>query len=556
MISDLIKNRCKAHGIFFIYLIASILFLAVQMFQGISYLDIGMYMSGYEHIAHDPYPSVFLGQWLLSFVGTSKILHLFHADGFLALRIMSLVLVTITQCFVYGYAQKFIPKKYIVAGLGFTILSLYGAYTDINYNDYSYFLFLLAIISLYHGKDRHPLFIGLSGAILGFSFFFRITNLAWLALPFIVWCIDYITHAKKVSFKQLSLAFYTGWGLGFVATFILLYLAGYSDIMVFTMKHMFGIGSDLKDNHNLIIISMWFVSIHKNEIASAAAIMFYTMLIYQALKLKVKSLNIGLSLILGGLCVLCIYDLDSPTEITNGVCILTLAVCLKSKKINSDIQSLFALACLIPILGPLGSNAEATFASKGTSFLALPFALYILAQAKEEYLVDKKVYKNSLLISVFIIGCSMIYANLKHPMMEDGKRRECTYRINSPLTGNILTNQENAHIHNYLIKEVKPRIPKGSYLICNFSITAISLLDCKPYAVFSTVYSGDRMNTKYIDYAYSHTHKLPYILYDAQLSHKTDAKSERDSFVIKHLTTQYSYKNIWTDGEYILLAPK
>lgn len=550
MISDAIKNRCNSHGIFIIYLIASVLFLTVQMFQGISFLDIGMYMSGYEHIADDPYPSVFLGQWLLSFVITSKILHLFHADGFLALRIMNLALITLTQCIVYGYAQKLIPKKYIVAGLGFTILSLYGAYTEINYNDYSFFLFLLAIISLHHGKENHPMFIGLSGAIIGISFYFRITNLAWLILPFIAWFIGYITHySSKISTKQLMLYFYTGWGIGLVATFILLYLTGYSDLMVFTIKNMFGIGVDPKDNHNLLLVLIWFIEMHKNEIASTSAIAFYTMLIYLSLRTKVKSLRIGFCLILVGCIALCIYFLDSPTEITNGICILALVLCLKSKRINTNIKFLFALACTIPILGALGSNAEAAFANKGTCILAVPFALYTIAQAKNEYSVHKKGYNKSILVTLCVIGCAMLYANLQHTMMEEEKRKDCTYRINSPLTGNILTNKENAQMHNYLIKEVKPRIPKGSYLICNFSLTAISLLDCKPYAIFSTIYSGNRMNEKYINYAYSHTHKLPYILL------KTETISERDSFVIEYLTKRHPYKTIWSDGSYRLLAP-
>ena len=57
----------SSHKAFSIYLLFAALFLGVQMFQGLSYLDIGMYMSGYQHFTSDPYASYFLGQWILTY---------------------------------------------------------------------------------------------------------------------------------------------------------------------------------------------------------------------------------------------------------------------------------------------------------------------------------------------------------------------------------------------------------------------------------------------------------------------------------------------------------
>ncbi len=46
--------------VFIIYSVFATVYLGIQMFQGFSYLDIGFYMSGYQHFNDDPYVSYFL----------------------------------------------------------------------------------------------------------------------------------------------------------------------------------------------------------------------------------------------------------------------------------------------------------------------------------------------------------------------------------------------------------------------------------------------------------------------------------------------------------------
>lgn len=174
---------CREDLPFIIYLCLSTLYLGAQMFQGLSFLDIRMYMSGYEHIASDPYPSVFLGQWLLSFTVSSCILRLFHADSFLAMRLMFLVFSVIMQTVAYISCKRYVPRRYVIAGLALTVLSIFGAYTEMTYNDYTALLFMAALLSYHKGQSSSLLYIAISGFLIALAFFFRITNLAFVVFP-------------------------------------------------------------------------------------------------------------------------------------------------------------------------------------------------------------------------------------------------------------------------------------------------------------------------------------------------------------------------------------
>lgn len=558
-LNSYVMNQLKANSAFLIYLVLSTLFLAAQMWQGISFLDIGMYMSGYEHICDDPAPSVFLGQWLLSFVLSSQILHLFHANSFIAMRLMFLALTLILQCVTYSYLKRYIRKKYIIVGLGLTVLSLYGAYTEINYNDYSLLLCLLAILC-YHqgissqqeGKNKlQGVWIGASGLIIGVAFYLKITNLAWIILPFISCAITSITQWGKPSKIQPIGLFLGGWLIGMLGGYILVAAMGFGDIMRFTIENIVQVGGNSTDSHNLKNVFLCFVEIHKNEIGAVALIGIYTYFIYIAQRLGRKWMSWGTVAFLSGILILCIYLWEQPSSITNGICFLCLIICLTDRDIDNNIKYLFAISTTLPFLCPLGSNAGAAFASKGTCILSLPLAIYTIGRVKNQMSEEIEVrgYKRSVILSLAVVGLSMLYTNIKRPMMEDGNRLECKYKINSALTGNIRTTQENADIHNYLLAKVKPMLPKGSYLICNFSLTAVSLLECKPYAVYSTVFSNNTMNEKYLDYAYAHTAKLPYIL------DKPKERTDKDTFVIEYLIKRHLYQTIWSDGIYQLVAP-
>ena len=174
----------SSHKAFSIYLLFAALFLGVQMFQGLSYLDIGMYMSGYQHFTSDPYASYFLGQWILTYDVTSALCKLFSINSFLGLRVLHLVYVLVTQTVVYLYLRQYISTRSIITGLLIATLAHYGSYTEINYNDYSALLLLLSILCYHGGADRDNQWIIMMGGVLaGVAVYFRIVNITYICLP-------------------------------------------------------------------------------------------------------------------------------------------------------------------------------------------------------------------------------------------------------------------------------------------------------------------------------------------------------------------------------------
>ena len=153
------------------------------------------------------------------------------------------------------------------------------------------------------------------------------------------------------------------------------------------------------------------------------------------------------------------------------------------------------ISLFLPFVMPVGSNAEPSFYGKETCFLTLPLVMYVLF----EELMPKKeqLERRAAMCMIGVLGAGLLFFNLTHKQMEEGNRIACRYTVDSQLTRGILTTKENADMYNYLIREVKPHIRQGSYMICSFSLPAVSILDCKPWAVYSTVYSTDRMNIFY-----------------------------------------------------------
>ena len=163
------KKRNLGRLAFPAYLLAATVFLALQTLQGLSYLDPGMYLAGYLNFNDDPWACQYLGQWYLTYKLTGALCSLMGAQSFIAIRLMAVALNVAMQAVIYLYLKRYMPRRYVIAGLAMATLACFGSYTDINYNDYSVALLTLAIITYHAGAfERNSLWlIFASGAIVG-----------------------------------------------------------------------------------------------------------------------------------------------------------------------------------------------------------------------------------------------------------------------------------------------------------------------------------------------------------------------------------------------------
>lgn len=536
--------------VFIIYSVFATVYLGIQMFQGFSYLDIGFYMSGYQHFNDDPYVSYFLGQWLLSFNLTSALCRLFSINTYLGLRILHLLFIIISQTVIYFYLKRYINRHFIISGLLLATLAHFGSYTEINYNDYSVGLLTLSIMAYHYGYANNRMkAIILSGILAGVSFYFRIVNVTFIGIPFLAWLISH-RYKSAIRTRYQFFGFFSGIIAACCATTVLLYYNGMLDVFTMTLTDLFTRSSDPQDPHGVKAIIINLYDLYKGQIQGFSVIALLTFLIaFNDIKNK-GAIRTIITIVLSLLIIPNIYLWESPSNITVGICLSALFFLFAGRDVNPQTASLYLLSLFIPVIFPIGSNAGPDFYGKDMCFLTLPVALCIIGEGigtlKAEY--RKAAYK-ALHISFAFICMAMIYTNINRPMMEEGTRTQCRYTINSPLTRHIYTTEENASLNNYLIDKVKPLIPAKSYLICNFSIPMISLLDCKPYAVYSTVFTSNVMNRRYIDAAYKHSRLLPYLLIDK------DNNSDKDKYVENYLYGIKPYRTIWTDGRYVLKAP-
>lgn len=536
--------------VFIIYSVFATVYLGIQMFQGFSYLDIGFYMSGYQHFNDDPYVSYFLGQWLLSFNLTSALCRLFSINTYLGLRILHLLFIIISQTIIYFYLKRYINRHFIISGLLLATLAHFGSYTEINYNDYSVGLLTLSIMAYHYGYANNRMkAIILSGILAGVSFYFRIVNVTFIGIPFLAWLISH-RYKSAIRTRNQFFGFFSGIIAACCATTVLLYCNGMLDVFTMTLTDLFTRSSDPQDPHGVKAIIINLYDLYKGQIQGFSVIALLTFLIaFNDIKNK-GAIRTIITIVLSLLIIPNIYLWESPSNIIVGICLSALFFLFAGRDVNPQTASLYLLSLFIPVIFPIGSNAGPDFYGKDMCFLTLPVALCIIGEGigtlKAEY--RKAAYK-ALHISFAFICIAMIYTNINRPMMEEGTRAQCRYTINSPLTRHIYTTEENASLNNYLIDKVKPLIPAQSYLICNFSIPMISLLDCKPYAVYSTVFTSNVMNRRYIDAAYKHSGRLPYLLIDQ------DNNSDKDKYVEDYLYGIKPYRTIWTDGRYVLKAP-
>lgn len=532
---------------FAIYLSSAALFLALQMFQGFSYLDIGMYLSGSEWLSDAPLAMYFLCNWLMSFRVTTFLMDIFSADSFFALRVIHLIYILSLQTVIYLYCRKYIPGKTIIAGLALATLAHFGAYTEINYNDYTAGLLTAAVIFYHMAVERKSnWFFALSGLVIAVSFFFRIVNISFVTLP--LWYAAFALYTKSAGFRQLVWQccwFAAGVAVGAAIMLGVVYADGMWQAFSLLVGDIFTVCGNSSDPHSLYHVAVAFFYLHRGEVESVSVVV----LLFLAMSwINARYASCKKWLPVAFLALALAYNMNfmvPPSDYTVGLCIVAFLLVLTISRVTGDVRRLYILAFFIPLLMPLGSNAQPEFFGKDLCFLTLPVALHVIAVETGRH----KSFRLPAAICYAALCAGFLLVNICRPMMEEENRLHCLYTIDSPKAEHIYTGKENAELHNKLIREVKPLTGGGSYMYCDFSLSAVTLLDCKPYAVFSTIFTSDVMNRRYIDVAFESTRRLPLMLLTK------DSADPKVAYVVECLKEKSPYKVLWEDDSHILLTP-
>lgn len=548
MAKDNTANRSGASSgvrMFLLYLLFVALFLGVQMFQGFSWLDIGMYMSGYKHFNSDPYASCFLAQWILTYDFTGMLCRLFSIDSFMGLRVLHLIYMLVMQTVIYFSLRRYIPRKFIIGGLLVATLGHYGSYTEITYNDYSALLLTFSLLSFHKGTvDSRPWLVCLSGLIAGVAVFFRIVNLTFIGIPMLSWLVS-LRWNTGMTVGRRFLFFYPGMAAGIVLILLMLHCQGLLDVFLLSMGDALGIFADRGDCHSMLTIVRSMYNLYESVGANALFLVLLCVLVRLANRQKNPSVRLLTLSVAAVLTFLMMNFSNYSSNITMALCLIgaVLLFFAGSGVATPSFAHLFIMSLYLPFILPVGSNAEAVFYGKELAFLTIPLSLYLVWAVTGAAPAGWKKSAGWMLSLVCVV---FLVLNLGRKQMEDGNRIHSRYTIDSALTRGIHTTADNAAMYNHLISRLSHVVPKGSYMICSFSLPMVPVLDCKPWAVFSTYYSSDRMNERYIRIAWQHTHRLPYVLLDNQ----KDIPGY--DHIISRLCMIRPYRKVWTDGRYEL----
>lgn len=546
------KNKIIVTGYF---VLTAVLLLALS-FQGLSDLDVGLYMSGYKYFNDDPITVYYAGQWLMSFELSGWLMRIFSIEGYFGLRVMRVVLVVAMEIVCYLYLKRYMPRRYILIGLLLVTLSQQECYSEINYNDYSSFLLCLSLLLFHRGivSPRHGnrLFL-MSGLVAGISFFFRLTNLTFLTIPL---CLMFILPAFGYhrSLKRSVLPFYGGVATGVAVMLLTVFLTGKWAVLTMTVTDLFSIGSRGDDPHNLKQVFICLCEVYQKQIKGGSVLVFFTLL-YAVLRYRFHAKGARIALLIAYAAAIWIniylfHEFLSDVEI--GFCWIVMLCCLMMPQFRNGPILLFAVSLLLPLLLPAGTNAVIGFMGQHITFLPVPLAFYILSKNTDALrLPALNSFKRIATITtcIFVATAFCIYA--KRPLIEDGSYRlMCRYKIDSPVAKGIYTNRDRAGQLNHLIHSLKGTYLNGDYLFCTFDLPLVSLLECRPFGVFSTVFCSTYMSTHYMAVAENHLHTLPFVLIDK------DNFPERDKDVVDYLKSRTKYIQVWTDGRYQLLKPE
>ena len=465
------------------YFILAALFLLTKAMQGFSYLDIGMYMSGYEYFDKDPISIYYVGQWLMSFEFSGWIMKFFSLESYYGLRVMRVVLMISMEIIIYLYLRHYIPKRYIILGLAFATIAQQESYAEINYNDYSAFFLCLSLLFFHRGvvskrDSLRPFF--LSGLVIGLSVFFRMTNLSFLIMPLCAMIILPLLSCRNPPLRILPI-FYSGVTIGLAAILLVIYVSGKWNVLIMTITDLFSIGGRGDDPHHLKYVFFSLYEIYKHEIQAGAIILFLTAT-YAVLHSRFKAKEARTVLFIGFAFFvwLNVYFWEHISDVIVGYSWIVLLCLIAIPSFRRGPVGLFAIAFLFPLLLPIGTNGGSAFIGQNLVFLPLPIALYITAlqvKAQQNRYVTTFRRLPSILSCCLIVA--FLYTDIKRPMLEEECRLACRYPIDSPIARHIFTSKENANHLNDLIHQLKGKyLRDNEYLFCNFNIPIISLLGC------------------------------------------------------------------------------
>ncbi|AEH01632.1 hypothetical protein [Lacinutrix sp. 5H-3-7-4] len=472
-------------------------------FQGFDICDDGFALTFYQQIYNNPSSIEFNFVYWLSGVVGGLWYTIFPNGGILWFKFFTVIINTLTFLIGYKIFKPFMPKRIVLLGM---LIILFV-------NDFGFLIFyhnhltaLLALISVYYLLNglikKKPLFIILSGLIIGANVFTRIPNLTLfvfiLAIPFY-----YILNKEHLKYALKPMLHYIlGIILGFGVIALLLVSLGQFKIMQNAILGLFDLGVTKDSTHNfggLLKTYYYNYRVLFSVIGELLLIICSFLFIQNGLKkynwLKYTLLLIWLSFVF-------IWFKNGNLYTTYAIAYTGSIIAIFSKQ-KPAFKTLALLGILMLTFLPMGSGGAIVSSGYMCIWLSVPFFFNYFYDLEHTSITFKntqvstiKLNKKGFTTLVIFIAVAFFLAKAlnvsREAYFDKGSRLKKTHTINSDLAKGIYTTKRRAEITNALLVNLEKYVKPNDYLLTYDKIPMIHFLtETKPYMYNSWVWVYD-----------------------------------------------------------------
>ncbi|HEV7424004.1 MAG TPA: hypothetical protein VGO21_02320 [Candidatus Paceibacterota bacterium] len=480
----------------------------IVIFQGIDLADTGFYGTFYQQIFNDPQSVTYCFMFWLSGIIGGLFLKILPLAGLLGLRMLWVVVFTITIIVTYRFLKNYVSPGYLQISLFLLTLNLNNDPKEFYYNNFSSLLYVITAILLFKGlRNKQPFALFGSGAIISLNMFNRFPNLLGFGLALAIIYYGYLEKETVKTIVNNILVFLAGFILTMLIVLLIMELLGHLQIYLGALKILAGIGKrpvQVKPNQDFYSISKMIKTIIHHWVVAVimAALLILSVLSFYFFENKFKKLipksDVLFSLlkiiIIAGMTILVAKGVITNLTVLyliTGICLIVGCAMIIFDS-DKDINLLLFIGIFILLVHPMGSSEGIETVEIYSFWIAFPIVAdriiavtsgttFTFKNLIKPFRISNFIQDNQLTEARKIIVALTIFASLfytyDYPHSDMENRAAMRYSVNNKYMKGIFTTKERAEEINELLAA------SSKYVKANDRVLAY---DCVPIFHFMT----------------------------------------------------------------------
>ena len=409
-------KKIVTKNIWIVFILIALLWPLLILNKGIDFTDVGFYLANYTHILKAP-DKYGIGTYMSNYIG-GLLYSVFPSHNLMLLKFMRLFVDGISMILAFLVLKEYFNKNALSFFLMIASFALSRFPQCLSYNTFSVLFLSLCVFLLHKWINSKKGYLAvLLGATVGLSVSFRLPNLLFAVLGFVVLWVD-ITEERKCIIKdilRMTLGGLLGIGTG---TAFVVRSVGFSGLIK-GMNRYVDLGTDTDNSHGIMnmfktVKNQMFSGVAKHIFYIAVAGIFLLILIYLIQKQrssgkkayeKYTAVVVGLIYVTATfLSAFKTHNIDTSVVMT---ALITIPVSLFSvfyyRKKDTKLSAISAVILCICVVIPFGTD-NGIFQNTIVFFWTLPYTVIVFYNIIKDYcLKGKATILNSAVLSLCIV---------------------------------------------------------------------------------------------------------------------------------------------------------